>query len=271
MKIVDLAIRGVPLVSPIPTAFVVASTVIEMLTERHWSTWLALIPAAAVAIAIEGLGFGTIEVALKMRTYNHARRRRYNLKTKQVEYRDPHAPVGWAYAVVGIYLAVAVTFTMLTDVFPELRRFVFGVLPFLSALGAVLYALRSDHDERVTALAASKAEERQQRSAVSNQRSAPRAGSSTGGRKVSESKKKVSEAEEKKSERFGKFKNWHQVPPEYQKEIAEKIPVMPRVRLNQWIQKEYGMSEKVAYNWIAYAERDYPEVPKVPDAPEGQR
>lgn len=248
MRIVDFAIRGVPVVSPIPTAFVVANTVIEMLTERHWSFWLALIPALAVAIAIEGLGFGTIEVALKMRTYNHARRKRYNLKTKQVEYRDPHAPVGWAYAVVGIYLAVAVTFTMLTDVFPELRKFVFGVLPFLSALGAVLYALRSDHDERVSALATSKTEEKVERDMKKTE---------SGRQKVSESKKKVSEAQEKKPERFGKFKNWHQVPPEYQKEIAEKIPVMPRVQLNQWIQKEYGMSEKVAYNWIAYAERDY--------------
>lgn len=257
MRIVDFAIRGVPVVSPIPTAFVVANTVIEMLTERHWSFWLALIPALAVAIAIEGLGFGTIEVALKMRTYNHARRKRYNLKTKQVEYRDPHAPVGWAYAVVGIYLAVAVTFTMLTDVFPELRKYVFGVLPFLSALGAVLYALRSDHDERVSALATSKAEEKTKRSAISGQRSA------NSRQKVSESRKKVSEPVEEKPERFGKFKNWHQVPPEYQKEIAGKIPVTPRVQLNQWIQKEYGMSEKVAYNWIAYAERDYPDVAKV--------
>lgn len=254
MRIVDFAIRGVPVVSPIPTAFVVANTVIEMLTERHWSFWLALIPALAVAIAIEGLGFGTIEVALKMRTYNHARRKRYNLKTKQVEYRDPHAPMGWAYAVVGIYLAVAVTFTMLTDVFPELRKYVFGVLPFLSALGAVLYALRSDHDERVSALATSKMEEKVERGKKKAE---------GGKQKVSESKKKVSEAEEKKPERFGKFKNWHQVPPEYQKEIAEKIPVMPRVQLNQWIQREYGMSEKVAYNWIGYAERDHLDVAKV--------
>jgi len=244
MRIVDFAIRGVPVVSPIPTAFVVASTVLEMLTDRHWSFWLALIPALAVAIAIEGLGFGTIDVALKMRTYNHTRRRRYNLKAKQVEYRDPHAPVGWAYAVIGIYLAVAVTFTMLTDVFPELRKFVFGVLPFLSALGAVLYALRSDHDERVRELGESKIEEKAERNAKKAV-------------KVSEGKRKVSETVEEKPERFGKFKNWHQVPPEYQKDIAGKIGVMPRVQLNQWIQKEYGTSEKVAYNWIAYAERDH--------------
>lgn len=248
MKIIDLAIRGVPMVSPIPTAFVVANTVIEMLTERHWNFWLALIPAVAVAVAIEGLGFGTIEVALKMRTYNHTRRRRYNLKTKQVEYRDPHAPVGWAYAVVGIYVAIAVTFTMLTDVFPEMRKFVFGVLPFLSALGAVLYALRSDHDERVKALVESKSEEKAERSKKKAE---------YGRQKVSETKKKVSEDVIEKPERFGKFKNWHQVPLEFQKEIAGKIAVMPRVQLNQWIQAEYGTSEKVAYNWIGYAERDH--------------
>jgi hypothetical protein len=31
----------------------------------------------------------------------------------------------------------------------------------------------------------------------------------------------------------------------------------PKVRVNQWIQKEYGTSEKVAYNWMKYAERDH--------------
>lgn len=260
MKIVDMAIRGVPLVSPIPTAFVVANTVVEMLTERHWSFWLAMIPAMAVAIAIEGLGFGTIEVALKMRTYNHTRRKRYNLKTKQVEYRDPHAPVGWAYAVVGIYVMIAVTFTMLTDVFPELRKFVFGVLPFLSALGAVLYALRSDHDERVLALATSKMEEKVERDKKKAE---------GGKQKVSESKKKVSEAEDEKPDTFGKYKNWHQVPMDAQQEIVEKLRTTPRVQVSQWLQKTYGTSEKVAYNWMKYAKRDHSEVSKAPEAPEG--
>jgi len=245
MKIIDLAIRGVPVLTPVPTAFVVASTVIEMLTKRSWNILLALIPAVAVALAIEGLGFGTMDIAMKMRDYNSLRRKRYDLKTRQVEYRDPHAPLALAYAVAAIYIVIAVTFTMLTDVFPELQRYVFGVLPFLSALGAMLYALRSDHDRRVALLAESKKEERAEREAKKT------------AKKVSEKKQKVSEAKDQKPATYGQFKNWHQVPLEIQKEIALKMTTTPKVRVNQWIRKEYGTSEKVAYNWMKYAERDH--------------
>ncbi len=249
MKIIDLAIRGVPAITPVPTAFVVAGTVTEILTERSWNPWVALIPAVAVAIAIEGLGFGTMDVAMKMRDYNKSRRQRYNLKSKQVTYRDPEAPVGWAYAVAAIYILIAIMFTLLTDVMPELRKYVFGVLPFLSGLGAMLYALRSDHERRVEALQKDKEEEREERRKRKEEKQAL---------KVSETRKKVSEPVENKPETYGQFKNWHQVPLDIQKEIARRVASEPRVQVCQWVQREYGTSEKVAYNWMKYAERDHP-------------
>ena len=250
MKIIDLAIRGVPVLTPVPTAFVVASTVIEILEGRGWIFWIALVPALAVALAIEGLGFGTMDVAMQMRDYNSLRRKRFDLKSKQVVYRDPQAPVGLAYVVAGIYILVALMFTVLTDVLPQLQGYVFGVLPFLSALGAFLYALRSDHDRRVAALQQSKVEEKEERGKKRIEKEAL---------KLSEKVRKVSEPIENKPETYGQFKNWHQVPVAHQKEIARRMRTEPKVQVCQWIQRDFGTSEKVAYNWMKYAERDHGE------------
>ncbi len=249
MKIIDLAIRGVPILTPVPTAFVVAGTVIEILEKRGWMFWIALVPALAVALAIEGLGFGTMDIAMRMRDYNESRRKRYDLKSKQVTYRDPRAPVSLAYAVAGIYIIVALMFTVLTDIVPDLQKYVFGVLPFLSGLGAFLYALRTDHERRVDTLQKGKEEERQERSKRKEEKKAL---------KVSENKQKVSEDKVQKPVTYGQFKNWHQVPLDIQKEIARRVGSEPRVQVCQWVQREYGTSEKVAYNWMKYAERDHP-------------
>jgi hypothetical protein len=259
MKIIDFAIRGVPVLTPVPTAFVVASTVIEILTKRSWEFWVAIIPAVAVALAIEGLGFGTMDVALRMRDYNQSRRQRYDLAKKQVIYRDPHAPVEWAYGVAAIYIVIAILFTVLTDIIPEMQKYVFGVLPFLSALGAMLYALRQDHDRRVGELLKSKADEKAEREKKKNE-SAKVSGKaqkvSEKAPKVSEKAPKVSEDKDEKPETFGKWKTWRQLPE------SEKVKIMDFLKANskrmamEEVVKTYGTSERVAYGWLEYAERD---------------
>jgi len=87
--------------------------------------------------------------------------------------------------------------------------------------------------------------------------------------KVSESELKVSaqvsEGFSDFPETFGKWKSWLQVPDEYKLQIARFIGQAKGINSSNWkketvkeIQSRFGVDEKIAYNWISYAERDYP-------------
>lgn len=73
---------------------------------------------------------------------------------------------------------------------------------------------------------------------------------------------KVAESFSEKPETFGKYKNWHQVPTAEKQWIVEAMRRNgdAKILTNQEIQKRYGASERVAYGWIGYAERDFGEM-----------
>jgi hypothetical protein len=137
--------------------------------------------------------------------------------------------------VAAIYIVIAILFTTLTDILPELRKYVFGVLPFLSGLGAMLYALRTDHEHRVEILHKEKDEEKIERMKKK-------------GLKVSKRQEKVSEDAPEKPVTFGKWVTWRKVAKEERLKIAQMTM--------EQVCEIYGVSERTAYNWLEYARRE---------------
>jgi hypothetical protein len=150
------AIGLVPLLAPLPTAWVVGSA---MATIMHWPWPVALVGA----LIIEGLGFGTVDTAMRMREWNKNRRKRFDVNRQRTVYLDPAAPTFYAIIILAVYLAVALALTVLLDMLPELATYAPGVFPFLGVLGAGLWALRADHDRRVREKESDKQEQREER------------------------------------------------------------------------------------------------------------
>lgn len=142
---VEIVIQTIPLLAPMPTAFVVGQAMVRVM---HWPLAMAIVGA----LIIEGLGFGAVDTAMRMYDYNKGKRK-----------TDPAAPAWIAYSVAGIYAAVALTLTIFLDIFPLLAQYAPGVFPFLGMLGALLWALRKDHERRVNLISEEKVMKRQER------------------------------------------------------------------------------------------------------------
>lgn len=70
---------------------------------------------------------------------------------------------------------------------------------------------------------------------------------------VAEKPRKVAKDLNEKPETFGRFKNWHQVPREHREKIAGLLASLSRKLAMEEVRKQYGVSERSAYDWLKYA------------------
>lgn len=135
MKIEDRILKYLPLLAPVPTAWMVG---VATFTVLHFP-----FPVAVIAsLVIEGLGFVAVNTAIQMRDFNR------RLKADEIA-KKMQVPVNQAYAATGLYMVVVLAMTVLLHVFPSLVAY--APIPFvlMTVAGAWLFALRSDFDEKV--------------------------------------------------------------------------------------------------------------------------
>lgn len=135
MNLEDRILQYLPLLAPVPTAWMVGTATFTVL---HFPIPVALISA----LVVEGLGFVAVNTAIQMRDFN---RRLSAIEQGQ----KMHAPVGQAYWAIVLYVAVALAMSVLLHVFPNLA--VYAPIPFImmGVSGAWMYALRADFSAKV--------------------------------------------------------------------------------------------------------------------------
>jgi hypothetical protein len=156
MKLENQILKYLPLLAPVPTAWLVG---VATYTVLHFPVPVAFI----AAVIIEGLGFVAINTAIQMREFNS------RLTADEVK-QKMHAPVGQAYAATVLYILVAAAMTVLLHVFPGLVAW--ASIPFIlmTVAGAWLYALRADFDELVKERDAGRAKIKQEKADAKEQR-----------------------------------------------------------------------------------------------------
>ena len=129
--IVTIAGRIGPLLSPVPTAYLVGAATVEYLT---WPQPIALV----AALVIECLGLASTGLVLELYDYN-----------KRKLASEAQAPAKLAGVLVGAYFIVATGLTVALDILPDLARFAPAIFPTLSLTGVSILAIRSDHRQRL--------------------------------------------------------------------------------------------------------------------------
>ena len=136
-----------PWLAPMGTAWVVLASL------AGWQVWpMHVIPAVAVALAIECNGFTSIDLLLTLIRYNDTRRK-----------SDPIAPTGWAWAVLGVYLASVLALTIMIEVIPQAGMWRAVVFPVMSLAAFAVPVLRSKHERTLREVAEAKEEARKLR------------------------------------------------------------------------------------------------------------
>lgn len=260
--LVDVVVGYVPLFAPIIPSSLAFDSLFNVL---HMGFWVSLIGAAVV----EFLGLGTVTTVTQFVDYNASRGE-----------DDPKAPIWIAITVAAFYLVVVLTVNVLLDDSEFIERFSKLLLSTLSVAGALTISLRSQHTRRVAEkkLRDEKAEQK----AIQDAKQAFRQQQADARRRerfelkkmalelgVAERKNgkgkvsvQVAESDSEKPETFGKYKNWHQVPPTEKQFIVELVRKNgdAKILTNREIQARYGVSERVSYGWIDYAFRDFSEL-----------
>lgn len=123
------------------------------------STWpMPDAPAALLALAIEFIGVTATHTILVLRSYNATKRK-----------SDPAAPVSWAWAILGGYIAVTLFLTIALHVIPSAVIVAPALLPLLSLAAFGVLAVRQDHEARLAAVTEAaqerKAERRERKAA----------------------------------------------------------------------------------------------------------
>ena len=151
-KIMKIIFSFIPLLAPIPAAWVVYRAAVIYL---EWP-----VPVAGVAaLTVEGLGFVSVNLAQRMYTFNHTLR--MDERAMKVI-----APTWQAAAVTVLYLIVTISMIALLDVFTELTHYIPAVFPLLGITGAALWAIYQEQESREQLLAEyrqKKEKERKQR------------------------------------------------------------------------------------------------------------
>jgi len=135
MKLEDRVLQYLPLLAPVPTAWMVGTATYSIL---HFPIVVAVISA----LVIEGLGFVAVNTAIQMRDFNN----RLSVKERQDKMQ---APVWQAYGATALYTVVTLVMTVLLHVFPQLVTY--APIPFIlmGVAGAWLYSLRSELTARI--------------------------------------------------------------------------------------------------------------------------
>jgi hypothetical protein len=135
MKLEDRILLYLPLLAPVPTAWMVGVATVTVLDFP--------LPIAIIsALVIEGLGFVAVNTAIQMRDFNQRLSATEKSQKMQV-------PVGQAYAATALYVVVALAMTVMLHVFPQ--TVAFAPIPFITMgiAGAWMYALRADFSAKV--------------------------------------------------------------------------------------------------------------------------
>ncbi len=132
--LIGWVLRIVPLLTPIPTAYVTWRAAIHAF---ELPGWVAFVMAAAV----EGLGFSATDTAMMIWDYNETRRK-----------SDPEAPFSLAVGTVFFYIGVVLGLTILVEVLPGLRDWALVVFPLMTLDAAVVWGLHSGHQRRLMAI-----------------------------------------------------------------------------------------------------------------------
>ncbi len=262
--LVDVVVGYVPLFAPIIPASLAFDNLLNVL---NMGFWVSLIGAAVV----EFLGLGTVTTVTQFVDYNASRGE-----------GDPRAPITTAVLVTGFYLVVVLTVNVLLDDSEFIERFSKLLLSTLSVAGALTISLRSQHSRRVAEKVlrdekavqkaiddAKEAFKQQQADARRQERHelkkmALELGVSANGNGKVKVSGKVSESNSETPATFGKYQSWRQLPTNERKLIVEEMRKNGDAKIitMKWICTRYGTSERVAYGWIDYAVRDFPELMK---------
>ena len=127
-------LRIVPLLTPIPTAYVTWRAATQALELPGWVAFI-------MALAVEGLGFAATDTAMMIWDYNETRRK-----------KDPAAPFGLAVGTVFFYIAVVLGLTILVEVLPVLRHWSLAIFPLMTLDAAIVWGLHSGHQRRLIAI-----------------------------------------------------------------------------------------------------------------------
>ena len=260
--LVDVVVAYVPLFAPVipaTIAFLSLFYVLEM------PLAVSLIGAGVV----EFLGLGTVTTTMQFVDYNASKND-----------DDPPAPTRAAAGTMVFYLVVVLTVNVMLDDATTIHKIAKLVLSTLSVAGAVTISLRSQHARRVAAKAVKDAKLEEEGAKQKADETAYRRQVADENRqrkhelklkelelKASESKpepmkvaEKVSETSNPPAETFGQFKGWRQLPMEHKVAIADLVKGTSKRLAMEKIVETYLVSERVAYGWIEYAERDFPSV-----------
>lgn len=141
---VGIAAKVAPWAADLPVAYLAARNIIDVLGWHPAIGWTA-------AAAVEALGLACTATALEFADYNATR------NSKQ-----PPAPVGMAWSMVGVYFGSSLVLSLLAT-FTRLEIFAILVWPVVSSVGTLVHAMRKDHARRLAANEQMKAQAREDR------------------------------------------------------------------------------------------------------------
>jgi hypothetical protein len=253
--LVDNVAASVPWLAPISPAYMAFENVTRVF---HWDVWVAW----TIALAVEGLGLAVTSTAFHLWDWNDSKGE-----------KDKGAPFVVAIVTVVFYISVVITVNVVLDSkATNTERFAKAMLSLLSIVAAVTLALRSQHARRLerkeaedkAAAETKKADLELRRKQRQEDREFEREmklkeletrRQEENSLKVS---KKVSESNSGKEETFGRWQGWRQLPPEHKAYVAQLLKTDSKRMAMEKIVETYHVSERVAYGWLEYAERDFP-------------
>lgn len=150
MKFEQTILRWLPLFGPVPIAW----TVYDATTTLMGWPWPV---AVAAALFVEGIGFSSINLAVRMR--------QFNTRLWEKEKTKYTAPTYYAVWAVCLYALTALLLAVLLDVVPTLRAWSPVSFILMSITGGFLWSLYRDQDARESEHSNARASRRQRRSA----------------------------------------------------------------------------------------------------------
>jgi hypothetical protein len=275
--LVDLVSAYTPWLAPLIPAAIGFENV---QTGLGFNPFLAFVYAAV----IEFLGLATVTTALEFRAWN-------------IEQSGKRAPLWAAILTAAFYLTITLAVNVVLDAGTTTEKIVKGLASTFSVVGAITLALRSEQAKRVAELQATEAQVRndQHEADERTERLAREAEEREYQRRAADEERrlkhelkvlklqnvaqanlqkvaetplklagKVSEGSNDFPDTYGKWQRWPDVPDEHKRSIAEFIQQAKVVNISTWkketardIVTRFGVDERVAYNWIGYAERDF--------------
>lgn len=136
--IIDIVGVWGPLLAPaVPAALTMVSIAMHYpeLLHIHWLAALAI--GLIVAVVIEVLGVVSVETFLDMKSYNQT-----------IDEGEELAPVGWAGAIMGLYILIVISLVVLLKMVPQLALVSLVPLTLLAGVTSWIVVMRKQHRER---------------------------------------------------------------------------------------------------------------------------